>query len=210
MGCIMKEDHERVIKRIKRRSRIIHLAGITLTLAILFIPIRLHLERALTVEAYRIVRTEFDSLLARYQLLTILRTKPMTIGQALDVADVIMEQREVPVPLVLGIIEQESVFKAEAVSHKGARGLMQVMPIVWEKYLSDPKLNSKRYVHDPAMNVRVGLQFLADLKGKYKEWRKALRAYVGGPKRANDQAMDDYVDSVLAKAALYEKEIKRK
>jgi soluble lytic murein transglycosylase-like protein len=204
----MDEDHVRIVKRIKRRAMVVHLAGILLTLAILLVPVYFQMERALTVEVYRVVRTELDSLLARHQLLTLLRTKPLTIGQALDVADIVMEQAEVPVPLVLGIIEQESVFKAEAVSHKGARGLMQVMPVVWEMYSTHPKLNTEDHAHDHSMNVRVGLQYLADLKKKYGEWRRALRAYVGGPKKAEDKAMDGYVDSVLAKAAAYEKEIK--
>jgi soluble lytic murein transglycosylase len=36
--------------------------------------------------------------------------------------------RDLPVPLVLGVIRQESAFDLSATSHAGARGLMQIMP----------------------------------------------------------------------------------
>jgi soluble lytic murein transglycosylase-like protein len=134
----------------------------------------------------------------------------LTIGQALDIADVVMGQKDVPLPLVLAIMEQESVFKPEAVSHKGARGLMQLMPTVWEMYTDQPLMKeAERQMHDPAMNVRVGLLYLSDLKRRYGDWERTLRAYVGGPSRSDDPAMDEYVNSVLMKTVFYEKEVRR-
>jgi soluble lytic murein transglycosylase-like protein len=211
MSVILKEDHIKIIQKIKRRALIVHLVGIGLTLLILVIPLHFYLDRTLTTEIYRMIRSEYDSLSGRYKLLTILRTKTLTIGQALDIADVVLEQKDVPLPLVLAIIEQESVFKPEAVSHKGARGLMQVMPVVWETYTDQPFLKeAERQLHDPAMNVRVGLLYLSDLKKRYGDWERTLRAYVGGPSRSDDPAMDEYVNSVLMKTAFYEKEVRRK
>jgi soluble lytic murein transglycosylase-like protein len=69
---------------------------------------------------------------------------------------------------------------------------------------------AERQMYDPAMNVRIGLLYLSDLKKRYGDWERALRAYVGGPTRANDPAMDEYVTSVLMKTAFYEKEMRRK
>jgi soluble lytic murein transglycosylase-like protein len=175
---------------------------------ILVVPSYFYSDRALTTEIYRVIRSELESLLTRYKLVTILRTKTLTIGQVLDITDVAMEQKEVPLPLVLAIMDQESTFKTEAVSHKGARGLMQVMPIVWEMYTDEPLMKAaERQIHDPAMNVRIGLLYLSDLKERYGDWERALRAYVGGPSRANDPAMNEYVNSVLMKTAFYQKEI---
>ncbi len=211
MSVILKEDHFEIVRKIKRRALVIHVAGIGLTLLILAVPLYFYLDRALAREIYRVIRSEFDSLSARYKLLTILRTKTLTIGQALDIADVVMEQKEVPLPLVLAVMEKESVFKADAVSHKGARGPMQVMPVVWQMYTDQPFMKeAERQMHDPAMNVRVGLLYLNDLKKRYGDWERTLRAYVGGPTRANDPAMDDYVASVLMKTAFYEKEMRQK
>ena len=211
MSVILKEDHLKIVQKIKRRALIIHLAGVGLILLILTVPLHFYSDRALTTEIYRVIRSEFDSLSARYKLLTILRTKALTVGQALDIADVVMEQKEVPLPLVLAVMEKESVFKPEAVSHKGARGLMQVMPIVWEMYTNQPIMKeAERQVYDPAMNVRVGLLYLSDLKKQYGDWERTLRAYVGGPARANDPAMNEYVNSVLMKTAYYQSEVRRR
>ena len=211
MGCITVEDHHGIIRRVKRRALMIHLCGFLCTLSILSIPLYFYLQRPIVVlEIDHVIPAELNSLLARHQLLTILRAKPLTIGQALEVAEVVMEQENVPVPLALGIIEQESAFRPGAVSHKGARGLMQIMPIVWENYLEHPELRMfENHIHEPAINVRVGLRCLSTLKKEFGDWRRALRAYVGGPKRANDPALDGYVDSVLLKKASYEREIKR-
>ena len=108
-----------------------------------------------------------------------------------------MGQKDVPLPLVLAIMEQESVFKPEAVGHKGARGLMQVMPVVWEMYTDQPFMKeAERQMHDPAMNVRIGLLYLSDQKKRFWDWERTLRAYVGGPSRTDDPTMDEYVNSV--------------
>jgi soluble lytic murein transglycosylase-like protein len=211
MSVILKEDHIKIVRKIKKRALIIHLTSIGLALLTLTLPFYFYLDRTLTSEIYRVIRSELDSISARYKLLTILRTKTLTIGQALDIADVVMEQKEVPLPLVLAVMEKESVFKTDAVSHKGARGLMQVMPTVWEMYTNQPFMKeTERQMHDPGMNVRIGVLYLGDLKKRYGDWERTLRAYVGGPSRSNDPAMDGYVTSVLMKTAFYEKEVGRK
>jgi len=167
------------------------------------------MDRVPIVKAHRAIRAEYDALAARYELLSLLRTKPLTVGQALDITDVILEQKDVPIPLVLGIMEQESVFRAEAVSDKGARGLMQLMPLVWQTYSDHAEFRAAEWqIHEASMNVRVGLRYLSDLKKEFGDWKRVLRAYVGGPQRAEDPAMDDYANAVLRRTALYEKEVK--
>ena len=84
------------------------------------------------------------------------------------------------------------------------------MPIVWENYLEQSELRMfENHIHEPAINVRVGLRCLSTLKKEFGDWRRALRAYVGGPKRADDAALNGYADSVLLKKASYEREIER-
>ncbi len=88
--------------------------------------------------------------------------------------------------LVLGVVETESHFNAGAVSHAGAVGLMQLMPVHW------PKLADKN-PYDPDENVRVGCAYLAKLLRVHKgDLHRALAAYnagsgtvrrVGGPPR---------------------------
>ena len=68
----------------------------------------------------------------------------------------------------------ESAFQIDAVSPKGAIGLMQLMPETAQLLGADP--------HDPAQNVDAGVRYLRDLLNKYDGglWR-ALAAYNAGP-----------------------------
>jgi soluble lytic murein transglycosylase-like protein len=77
--------------------------------------------------------------------------------------------------LVTTVIGVESNFNALAVSPKGARGLMQLMPQTARQY-------GVRNVHDPRENVEGGVAYLRDLTRRYKgDLRLALAAYNAGP-----------------------------
>ncbi len=79
--------------------------------------------------------------------------------------------------LVTSVIHAESGFNSHAVSPKGARGLMQLMP----------GTASQLGVHDafdPEANVRGGSQYLRELLEHYNfDLVKALAAYNAGPER---------------------------
>lgn len=92
---------------------------------------------------------------------------------------------EIPVELVLAVIEVESNYKADAVSVAGAIGIMQVIP---EHH--KPRMNRLKCtdLFNPQQNVMVGMDFLAELIEKYNGDRhKALSAYNHGEKGANDK-----------------------
>jgi soluble lytic murein transglycosylase-like protein len=207
MAVILRTDHLKIVRDVKRRALVINLICITVAVLALMVPYVCKLERDLITEAYRVAKGEFNSVMARQELLNVLRSKPMTIGQTLDIVDVVMSQREVPIPIVLGVIAQESSFKPEAVSDKGARGLMQVLPGTYASYSKNPLLKDNRLVLDPALNVRVGISYLGDLQKNYGDWKKSLRAYLAGPEHSNDKTYDPYALAVLAKAEKYEKQI---
>ena len=69
------------------------------------------------------------------------------------------------VALVKAVVAVESAFDPQAVSPKGAIGLMQVIPATGERYgvTPDGKRSVEQKLLDPATNVRVGTRYLADL-----------------------------------------------
>ncbi len=89
-------------------------------------------------------------------------------------ADAAADKYGLPRRLVRSVISRESDFQPQAVSPKGAIGLMQLMPATAEALGADPR--------DPAQNVDAGTRYLRDLLEKYDGglWH-ALAAYNAGP-----------------------------
>lgn len=88
--------------------------------------------------------------------------------------------------IAAGLIRQESVFNPNAISRAGARGLMQVMPATGQ-------LISKRQgsgaitaadLLNPTLNVRLGMNYLAQMLGQFGRIEYAAAAYNAGPNRA--------------------------
>jgi len=76
---------------------------------------------------------------------------------------------------IRSVVAAESAFNHRAVSPKGARGLMQLMPETARRY-------GVRDVHDPASNLNGGVAYLRDLVGRFRgDVTLALAAYNAGP-----------------------------
>ncbi len=200
---ILKSDHLRVVNKLKRKILVGHIAWGLVVCVLLILPYIFKLEMDLAREDLRVVKVELRAMSERQELLNLIRSKPLTVGQAIDIADVILSQSDIPVSMILGIIAQESGFKPEAISEKGAKGLMQVMPAVFRTYSVHPLLGGGRQIHDPASNVRAGLSYLSDLNKTYGNWREVLRAYVAGPENARNKTYDWFADGVIKKTARY-------
>ncbi|HSE82990.1 MAG TPA: lytic transglycosylase domain-containing protein [Thermodesulfobacteriota bacterium] len=88
--------------------------------------------------------------------------------------------------LVLAVIQIESEFSPMAVSQKGAVGLMQVMPRTAEfvaAKLGIP-LNGSKSLHDPFLNVKLGIYYLSLLTKQFGNVERALVAYNVGPNKS--------------------------
>ncbi|HVR41984.1 MAG TPA: lytic transglycosylase domain-containing protein [Thermoanaerobaculia bacterium] len=84
------------------------------------------------------------------------------------------EKYDVDPALVAAVIENESRFKPRARSHKGARGLMQLMPRTgaWM---------GARNLYDPEQNVDAGVKYLKYLEKRFDGNRtKIIAAYNAG------------------------------
>ncbi len=83
----------------------------------------------------------------------------------------------VPISLALAVAHAESHFDPRAESHKGARGVMQIMPATAKyEYGIAPNM-----LWNPRINIRLGLHFLARLLQRYRgRVDLALSYYNGG------------------------------
>ncbi|HOP15390.1 MAG: lytic transglycosylase domain-containing protein [Gammaproteobacteria bacterium] len=76
--------------------------------------------------------------------------------------------------LIHAVVRAESAYRSDAVSPKGAVGLMQLMPATAERYGVDDR-------HDPAENLRGGSTYLRDLLEMFdNDLQLALAAYNAG------------------------------
>ncbi|MEZ5331622.1 MAG: lytic transglycosylase domain-containing protein [Thermoanaerobaculia bacterium] len=78
--------------------------------------------------------------------------------------------------LVAAVVRAESAFDPSAVSAKGARGLMQLMPATALRFGLP-----QEEIHDPRRNLDTGARYLAELAARYeRELPLVLAAYNAG------------------------------
>jgi soluble lytic murein transglycosylase-like protein len=86
------------------------------------------------------------------------------------------QQYDVSFPLLKAIIKAESDFDPRAVSKKGAKGLMQIMPENFKPLgIKDP--------FDPSQNIHAGARYFKQMYDRFKgKLSLSLAAYNAGPK----------------------------
>ncbi len=92
--------------------------------------------------------------------------------------------------LVFALILTESSFVPDAVSHAGAKGLMQLTDdtFLWVAFLADYPEGED--VFDPAVNIRYGCHLLAYLLKEFGTLSEALAAYNAGMARVKGWLAD--------------------
>ena len=102
------------------------------------------------------------------------KPKPQNLS---EVINTISDRHHIDPDLITSVIHAESGFNARAVSPKGARGLMQLMPQTASKLGVSNSF-------DPGANVEGGTRYLSELLERYNfDLIKALAAYNAGPGR---------------------------
>jgi len=77
--------------------------------------------------------------------------------------------------LIFSVIASESNFNPRAISRRGARGLMQLLPATGTRF-------GVKDIFDPAQNIDAGTQYLRDLMARYQgDLVLTIAAYNAGP-----------------------------
>ncbi len=83
-----------------------------------------------------------------------------------------------------GLIRQESTFQADAVSHKNAIGLMQVLPKTGKLLSRQLKVRfAKNKLFEPDYNIEIGMRYIANLVRETGAPEYAAAAYNAGEDR---------------------------
>lgn len=136
------------------------------------------------------------------------------------------EAERLDLALIYAISRKESAFIADARSHAGALGLMQVMPATARQTAAGLGLPSpsERDLREPTANLRLGANYLAEMLDRFDgNLIMASAAYNAGPNRVDGWIRDnagqpaavwienitfgetrDYVKSILAFRAVYD------
>ena len=131
-------------------------------------------------------------------------------GQIWQISNTILEEsrrRSIDPMLVLAVINVESSFEQGAVSTMGAKGLMQIRPIVahtlakelvskdteaLEPYFAESR-PEQLDLHDPILNIKLGVTYLHLLKKSFRNLTLALTAYNRGPTDVKNRLEEDEV-----------------
>ena len=113
---------------------------------------------------------------------------------------------DVPESVVYAVIKTESGFTPDAVSLKGAIGLMQITPDTFDWLCSKTGDEANALLlYEPDTNIRYGTYFLSLLHNEYKAWDTVYAAYNAGRGRVNSWlASEEYNNNGRLKNIPYE------
>jgi soluble lytic murein transglycosylase len=100
------------------------------------------------------------------------------------------KERELDYRLVLAVMKVESNFKQDAVSSKGARGLLQIKPSLGRSIAETLGVDwsGDRILHEPEKNIKFGVYHLSQLIENFDTLPWALYAYNSGSTKARERA----------------------
>lgn len=124
-------------------------------------------------------RDEVAALLARHRARRTLRDMEAIAGAVGEAS----RRNALPPELVLAVIGAESSFRPQVVSHKGAVGLMQLMPYTARQLAGELQMEwtDGDLRLDPRANIAMGSRYLGQLLADFDDLDETLAAYNRGP-----------------------------
>ncbi len=97
----------------------------------------------------------------------------------------VCKENNLPPALLLAVIFTESSFREYARSHRGAVGLMQLLPATGYALSKELQIEWKGHetLYDVRHNIRMGAYYLKKLLKRFNDLDMALTAYNAGPTR---------------------------
>jgi len=97
----------------------------------------------------------------------------------------VSDKYQISPQMIIALIETESSFDKNAISEKGAVGLMQLLPSTAADVARDLKIEweGAHLLHDPELNIEMGAFYLNQLIERFDDMDLALAAYNMGPGR---------------------------
>jgi soluble lytic murein transglycosylase-like protein len=113
---------------------------------------------------------------------------------------------KLPPEMILAVIRIESAFDTNALSDKGAVGLMQILPSTGQEIARDLRIEwrGEDLLRDPQANIEMGAYYLTKMIGQFNNLAVALAAYNQGPGRIAELSESkaelpmDYAEKVLS------------
>jgi soluble lytic murein transglycosylase len=129
------------------------------------------------------------------QIIHFIKVKNIRLGHETltRMANTVYEEsrlNELDYRLVLAVIKVESNFRNEAVSHRGAHGLMQIKPSL-AKFIAKGagvSYSGSGCLSEPENNIKLGVYHLSRLMEDFQDTAIALHAYNTGPAKVKKKA----------------------
>ena len=117
-----------------------------------------------------------------------------------EIVSIYVEETNVEENLIFALIKAESNFNEEALSNKGAIGLMQLMEETAKDVANKNGIeldlsNIRQDLLKPEININIGTKYIATLLEKYQNKEVALAAY-----NAGTGTVDNWIEKGVIKA----------